>query len=236
MANFQEQFYRTFIESDRYLTFLEGLKTTVIISFFALVIGIIVGVILAVIKVYNCRSIRSGVLRSLMLVLQRLTDLYLLIFRGTPVVVQLMILFYVIMINVQSGVVVAIIGFGINSGAYVCEIVRAGIMSIDKGQTEAGRSLGLSESQTMRLVILPQAVKNVLPPLFNEFITLLKETSVAGYITVVDLTKAGDLVRSRTMQAFFPLLAVALIYLVLVMGLTTIQGILERRLQKGDRR
>jgi His/Glu/Gln/Arg/opine family amino acid ABC transporter permease subunit len=199
------------------------------IALFSLIIGIVMGVLAAVVKVYYYRTGKLRFLNSIMF-------LYTTVFRGTPIVVQLMIWYYLILISVQSGVLVAIIGFGLNSGAYVAEIVRAGIMSIDKGQTEAGRSLGLTESMTMRYIILPQAIKNTLPALFNEFITLLKETSVAGYITVIELTKAADLVRARTMQPFFSLISVAIVYLALVIGLTALQGKLERRLQKSDRR
>lgn len=226
---FSEQFYMTFIENDRYKMFVQGFWTTIIIALCAVVIGSLIGIFAAVVKVYNYRTGKLKVLNGIV-------DGYLLLFRGTPVVVQLMILYYLILTNIQSGVIVAIIGFGINSGAYVAEIVRAGILSVDKGQTEAGRSLGLSESQTMQYIVLPQAIKNTLPALFNEFIALLKETSVAGYITVVDLTKAGDLVRGRTMQPFFSLIAVAIIYFIVVVGLTSLQGIIERRLRKSDRR
>jgi ABC-type amino acid transport system permease subunit len=147
-----------------------------------------------------------------------------------------MILYFIVFVNFKNGANVAIIGFGINSGAYVSEIVRAGIMSIDKGQTEAGRSLGLSEAATMAHIVLPQAIKNILPALFNEFITLVKETSIVGYIAVKDLTKAGDLVRARTMEPFFSLIAVALVYLVIVILLTLLQRQIERKLQKSDRR
>ncbi|MDR2940264.1 MAG: amino acid ABC transporter permease [Clostridiales bacterium] len=225
---FWSQFVTTFIEKGRYLMFLEGLGRTLIIALCAVVIGVALGIVAAVIKVYNHRT---GGLKPL----RALVDIYLQIFRGTPVVVQLLIWYYIILVNVKSGLLVAIIGFGINSGAYVAEIFRAGIMSVDLGQSEAGRSLGLSEMQSMRYIILPQAIKNTLPALFNEFISLLKETSVAGYITVIDLTKAGDLVRSRTMLAFFPLLSVALVYFILVAVLTQLQANLERRLRKGER-
>ena len=224
-----EQFSRTFIEEDRYKLFLSGFTTTITIAFLATIIGIALGVVIAIIKVYHFQSGKWKILNAL-------TDAYLAVFRGTPIVVQLMILYYVVLIDVRDGIIVAIIGFGLNSAAYVAEIIRAGILAVDKGQFEAGRSLGLSEITTMSLIVLPQAFKNILPALFNEFITLLKETSVAGYITVVDLTKAGDFVRTRTMQAFFPLISVAIMYFILVMGLTYIQGRIERRLRKSDRR
>lgn len=229
LDSFITEFNRTFIESARYKTLLDGFTTTITIALFATIIGILLGIVVAIIKVYNYQTGKYKILR-------RLADIYLTIFRGTPVIVQLMVLYYVILVDVQSGVLVAIIGFGINSGAYVAEIVRAGILAVDKGQSEAGRSLGLSEAATMWHIVLPQAIKNILPALFNEFITLLKETSVAGYIAVIDLTKAADLIRSRTMQAFFPLISVAVIYLILVVGLTYIQSLIERRLRKSDRR
>jgi His/Glu/Gln/Arg/opine family amino acid ABC transporter permease subunit len=229
IASFQKGFHATFIQSNRYLIFIDGFKATVTIAFFALLIGMTIGVFIGVVKVF---SYRTGKLKAL----DRIADVYLTVFRGTPVMVQLMIWYYVILVFISQAIYIAIIGFGINSGAYMAEIVRAGILSIDKGQTEAGRSLGLSEASTMRFIVLPQAVKNTLPAFFNEFISLLKETSIAGTITVIDLTKAGDLVRSRTFMAFFPLMTVALIYLLIVTLLTLLQKKLERRLQKSDRR
>lgn len=229
LLSFYDSFARTFIEGDRYKTFFGGFQVTIIIALAATLIGVLIGIIVAIIKVYHYQTGRYKILNTLM-------DLYLTVFRGTPVVVQLMILYYVVFINIKDGIIVAILGFGINSGAYVAEIVRAGILAVDKGQTEAGRSLGFSDLQTMRLIVLPQAFKNILPALFNEFIALLKETSVVGYIAVIDLTKAADLIKSRTMQAFFPLMAVAAVYLILVIGLTHIQAVIERRLRKSDRR
>jgi ABC-type amino acid transport system permease subunit len=168
-------------------------------------------------------------------ILDRICRLYVTIIRGTPVVVQLLIMYYTIFRNIDNSILVAIVTFGINSGAYVAEIARAGIESVDKGQMEAGLSLGLDGKKTMTFIILPQALKNILPALGNEFIALLKETSVAGFIPIIDLTKAGDIVRSRTFEAFFPLYFVALCYLIMVIGLTTIQKLLERRLSESDR-
>ena len=162
-------------------------------------------------------------------------NVYLTIIRGTPVIVQLLIMYYVVFVSLNNKIFVAVIAFGINSGAYVAEIVRSGIMSIDKGQTEAGRSLGFSYGQTMWYVIMPQAFKNVLPALANEFIVLLKETSVCGYIGFMDLTRGGDYIRSRTYEAFLPLIAVALIYLVIVLILTALVAKLERRLRTNER-
>ncbi|MDD3867242.1 MAG: amino acid ABC transporter permease, partial [Eubacteriales bacterium] len=169
--------------------------------------------------------------------LTRFANLYLTVIRGTPVVVQLLIIYYVIFGSVNiSKVLVASLAFGINSGAYVAEIIRAGILAVDRGQMEAGRSLGLTYSVAMRRIVLPQAIKNILPALFNELITLLKETAVAGYIAVADLTRSGDMIRSRTFDAFMPLLAVALIYLLIVMMLTRLMARVERRLRRSDHR
>ena len=162
-------------------------------------------------------------------------NLYLTIIRGTPVVVQLLIFYFVIFTSVDNGIIVAILAFGLNSGAYVAEIFRGGIMAIDNGQFEAGRSLGFNYFQTMIYIVIPQVVKNVLPTLCNEFIVLLKETSVAGYVGIVDLTKAGDIIRGRTFSAFMPLIAVALIYLVVVIILTKLVKLLERRLRQNER-
>jgi His/Glu/Gln/Arg/opine family amino acid ABC transporter permease subunit len=237
MSEFQDSFYKTFVQDDRYLTFLNGLKTTLYIAFFATLIGIALGILVAVVKVLHHRmGDRKGPAAVVLKALNAVGFLYTTVVRGTPVVVQLMILYFIVFTFISSGANVAIIGFGINSGAYVSEIVRAGILSIDKGQTEAGRSLGLSETTTMGYIVLPQAVKNILPALFNEFITLLKETSIVGYIAVIDLTKAGDLVRARTAEAFFSLCSVALIYLVMVVALTLVQRRLEQWLGRGDRR
>ncbi|MEG1043145.1 MAG: amino acid ABC transporter permease [Oscillospiraceae bacterium] len=230
-SNIKSDLYQTLIEADRWKLFAEGLKNTIIIAIFATIIGILIGTAIAIIKVSNAQT---GKLK----ILNFICNSYLAIIRGTPILVQLLIMFYVVFkaVSLDSAIYVAILSFGINSGAYVAEIIRAGIMSIDKGQTEAGRSIGLSASQTMKLIVLPQAVKNVLPAIFNEFITLLKETSVAGFIAVKDLTKAADIVRTHTYNAFPPLLLVALIYLILVIGLTAIQRKIERRLSQGDRR
>jgi His/Glu/Gln/Arg/opine family amino acid ABC transporter permease subunit len=229
MDAIREGFEKTFIVDDRYLIFIEGLKATLIIAFFAVRIGAAIGILIAVVKVYHHNTGKLKILNAIAVI-------YTTIIRGIPVVVQLMIWAYVILTWERNGLIIATIGFGCNSGGYVAEIVRAGILSIDKGQTEAGRSLGLPASVTMANIVLPQAIKNILPALFNEFITLLKETSVAGYIAIIDLTKAADLVKARTMDAFFPLFSIAAIYLVLVVGLTFLQHKLERRLGRSDRR
>ena len=206
-----DKFYLNFIKDDRWKYIVEGLGVTLQITFAAVIIGIVLGFLVAVVRAtYD----KTGKLK----VLNWICNVYLTVFRGTPIVVQLMIIYYVIFASMDiSKVVAAILAFGINSGAYVAEIIRSGIMSIDNGQFEAGRSLGFNYIQTMWHIVLPQALKNVLPALGNEFIVLLKETSVSGYIALQDLTKGGDIIRSRTYDAFMPLIAVALIYLVMVM-------------------
>lgn len=179
---------------------------------------------------------RGGISYVILKIANAICNLFLTVIRGTPAVVQLMIMYFIILVNVTDGVLVAIIAFGINSAAYVAEIFRSGILSIDEGQFEAGRSLGFNYVQTMIHIIIPQAVKVVLPTLFNEFIVLIKETSIAGYVGVMDLTKAGDKIRGRTFEAFMPLIAVAIVYLVIVVILTQILKVLEKRLRKGERR
>ena len=228
LQSFMDSFYLNFIEDDRWMYLVDGLKVTLLVTFFAVLIGIALGFLVAVIRAtYE----KTGKLKILDLVCR----LYLTVIRGTPVVVQLMIIYFVIFESVDiSKVFVAIVAFGFNSGAYVAEIFRSGIMSIDIGQFEAGRSLGFNYVQTMRYIIMPQAFKNVLPALGNEFIVLLKETSVAGYIALQDLTKGGDIIRSRTYDALMPLFAVALIYLALVIGFSKLVNILERRLRSSD--
>ena len=225
--NFMDAFYLNFIQDDRWKYITDGLKTTLTVTFFAVIIGIALGFIVGVIRsTYE----KTGKLK----ILNALCTVYLTVIRGTPVVVQLMIIYFVIFASSDNGTMVAALAFGLNSGAYVAEIVRGGIMSIDNGQFEAGRSLGFNYTQTMWYIIMPQAFKNVLPTLGNEFIVLLKETSVAGYIALQDLTKGGDIIRSRTYSAFMPLIAVAIIYLVMVMIFTYFVRLLERRLRSSD--
>lgn len=229
LQSFADKFYLNFIMDDRWLYLLNGLKTTLIVTFFAVVIGILLGFLIAV-----CRSTcdKTGKLK----ILNAICQLYLTVIRGTPVVVQLLIIYFVIFGSVKiDKTFVAVLAFGLNSGAYVAEIIRGGIMSIDNGQFEAGRSLGFNYAQTMIYIVLPQVFKNVLPALANEFIVLLKETSVAGYIALEDLTKGGDLIRSRTYDAFMPLIAVALIYLALVLLFSKLVSLLERRLRNSER-
>ena len=228
MQTFIDKFTQNFIENDRYIYLVKGLGNTLIITFFALLIGIVVGFLVAVIRSTHDKHGGWGFLNAI-------CKIYLTVWRGKPTVVKVMIMYYVIFVHVHNKIVVAVVAFGLNSAAYVAEIVRSGIMSLDEGQFEAGRSLGLNYTQTMRLIILPQAFKNVLPALGNEFITLLKETSVSGYIGMMDLTKGADIIRSHTYEAMMPLLGCAAIYLILVMILTAGIRKLEGRLRKSDR-
>lgn len=227
---FIDSFKQNFIEGDRWQYLLNGLGTTLLITFFAVILGMVLGFMVAIVRSTHDKTGRLKVLNII-------CRIYLTVIRGTPVVVQLLIIYFVIFGSVAiSKTLVAIIAFGINSGAYVAEIVRSGIMSIDNGQLEAGRSLGLNYRQTMISIIIPQAFKNILPALANECIVLLKETSVAGYIAIQDLTKGGDIIRSQTFSAFMPLISVAIIYLIMVMILTHLVSKLERRLAQSDRR
>ena len=225
----QEKFINNFITRDRWQYIADGLITTLQVTFFAVIIGIVLGFLVAIVRsTYD----KTGKLKLLNI----LCKLYLTVIRGTPVVVQLLIIYFVIFGSARdiSKIVVAVMAFGFNSGAYVAEIFRSGIMSVDNGQFEAGRSLGFNYVQTMCYIIMPQAFKNVLPALCNEFIVLLKETSVSGYIALQDLTKGGDIIRSRTYDALMPLLAVAIIYLTMVIIFTKLVNILERRLRSSD--
>ena len=230
-------FILNFVQGNRWRYLMNGLGTTLLITLLACLLGIAIGVVIAMVRSTYDKTkegARMTLGRRLFGVANGFCRLYLTVLRGTPVVVQLMIIYFVIFASSDNGTLVAALAFGLNSGAYVAEIVRGGIMSIDQGQFEAGRSLGFNYIQTMRFVIIPQTIKNVLPSLANEFIALLKETSVAGYVAVADLTKGGDIIRSRTYSPFMPLIAVALIYLVLVMFFSHLVGILERRLRNSD--
>ena len=238
MAGLQDTFYRCFIEDNRWRYLTKGLGNTLLITFFALLIGVLLGVVVAIIRTScdkNHADMRPGLGRTVLVLLNGLCRAYLTVIRGTPVVVQLLLGVFVILVALGNDVTIACIVFGVNSGAYVAEIIRSGIMSIDSGQFEAGRSLGFTYIQTMWHIIMPQAFKNVLPALGNEFISLLKETSVGSYIALQDLTKGGDIIRSRTYDAFPPLIAVALIYLALVMLFTWCVQVLERRLRQSER-
>ena len=228
LESLQRRFYLNFIKDDRWKYIWDGLGTTLKVTLFAVILGIVLGFLVAVVRsTYE----KTGKLR----ILNFLCKIYLTVIRGTPVVVQLLIIYFVIFGSVKiDKVMVAVLAFGLNSGAYVAEIFRSGIMSIDNGQFEAGRSLGFNYAQTMFHIIMPQAFKNVLPALGNEFIVLLKETSVSGYIAMQDLTKGGDIIRSQTYDAFMPLLSMAAVYLVMVMIFTKLVSILERRLRNSD--
>lgn len=229
MQQFIDEFKLNFIEENRYQYILEGLKNTIIISLLAVVVGIAIGFLVAIIRSNHDKT-------GHMKIANALCKIYLTVIRGTPTMIQLLIIYYVIFASVNvPKVVVAFVAFGLNSGAYVAEIVRSGIMAVDHGQFEAGRSLGLNYKQTMRYIIMPQAFKNVLPALGNEFIVLLKETSISGYIGLTDLTHGGDIIRGITFSSMMPLLAVALIYLILVMGLSYCVERLERRLRANER-
>lgn len=226
--SFAERFTFNFLEGERWIYIVDGLKVTLQITFFALLIGIVLGFLLAIIRSTHDKT---GKMKLLNLIAQ----IYITVIRGTPVVVQLLIIYFVIFASINvSKTLAAVMAFGLNSAAYVAEIVRSGIMSIDNGQFEAGRSLGFNYFQTMIYIVLPQAFKNILPALGNEFIVLLKETSVAGYVAIQDLTKGGDIIRSRTYDAMFPLITVAIIYLVMVMIFTKLVNMLERRLRNSD--
>lgn len=220
----KEMIYKTLILDDRYKYVLEGLLNTVVMAFFAVIIGIILGLIVSIIRNdYEVNKKHK--------ILNFISKMYVEIIRGTPVILQLMIIYYVIFKSVNINIIlVGIIAFGINSGAYVSEIIRSGIKSIDKGQMEAGLSLGLKYKQVMKLIVLPEAFKNILPSLGNEFITLLKETSVGAYIGIIELTKSGDIIASRTYDYFFPLIIVALVYLILTLSLSKMVNVMERRL------
>lgn len=228
MQELKSSFISNFIDDNRWRYITDGLKITLLVTVFAVLIGVVLGFLIAIVRTTHDKTGKLKILNAI-------CKVYLTVIRGTPVVVQLMIIYFIIFGSVDiSKVVVAIVAFGINSGAYVAEIFRSGIMSIDNGQFEAGRSLGFNYAQTMIYIVMPQAFKNVLPTLCNEFISLLKETSVSGYIALQDLTKGGDIIRSRTYDAFMPLIAVALIYLAMVMIFTKLVSLLERRLRNSD--
>lgn len=228
MGTIIDQFKQNFIDEDRYMFLLQGFGNTLVITLFAVIIGIALGFLIATIRATHDKHGGMNILNAICRV-------YLTVIRGTPAVIQLMIMFYIILVSVHNKILVAAIAFGLNSAAYVAEIVRSGIMSVDEGQYEAGRSLGLNYGQTMKLIIIPQAFKNVLPALANEFITLLKETSIAGYIGIMDLTRGGDIIRSTTYAPFMPLFGVAIIYLIMVMVLTAGVHKLEMRLRTNER-
>jgi len=222
--------YRVFIQEDRWQHWLSGLQATLMITTFALMIGLVSGFFLALVRVtYETHDRPNLVIR----ILNRIIKIYVTAIRGTPMVVQLMVMNFVILAASRNGILIASIAFGLNSSAYVSEVFRGGILSVDKGQMEAGRSVGLSYVQTMYKVILPQAIKNSMPALGNEFITLLKETSIAGYVAIGDITHVANVIRGRTFDPS-PLFFVAAIYLILVLILEYLVGLLEKSLRKGD--
>ena len=236
--NLKADFILNFVQANRWKYLWDGLGRTLLITLLAGIMGTFIGIIIAMVRSTYDKTregARKTIGRRIFSVVDGICRVYLTVLRGTPVVVQLMIIYFVVFASSDNGTMVAALAFGLNSGAYVAEIIRGGIMSIDNGQFEAGRSLGLTYVQTMRLIIIPQTIKNVLPSLANEFIALLKETSVAGYVAVADLTKGGDIIRSRTYSPFMPLIAVALVYLVLVMFFTKLVSIMERRLRNSER-
>lgn len=224
-----ELFQLAFVTGDRWKLYISGLGTTLEIAFLAAILGLIIGTIVALMKLSTNREGKKTLWA-------RLANVYIDVIRGTPSVLQLLIMWFIIMKSCKNGVLVAVLSFGINSGAYVAEIVRAGILAVDKGQTEAGRSLGLSKSQTMIYIILPQAIKNVLPPIGNEFIVLLKETAIVGYVSLTDLTRTASQISSRTYEAFMPLIGAAVIYFVIIKILTVLLEKLEGRMRKSDNR
>ena len=227
-ASIGDYLYEGLIEENRWQLLLQGLGNTVVIAVFATLIGVAIGLLVAIAKVAAAQNKKLGWLNFI-------CDLYLTVIRGTPIVVQLLIMYFSIFAFITEAIPVAILTFGINSGAYVAEIIRSGILAVDRGQTEAGRSLGLTQSMTMRYIVLPQAIKNILPALGNEFIALLKETSIAGYIALMDITSAANLIRGRTYNNA-PLYATAIVYLILVIGMTRGLRHFERRMAKNDQR
>ena len=224
-----KKFVMAFVKGDRWKLYIKGLGVTLEIALCAAIIGLLIGTVVALMRLSTKRDGKKTIWA-------RIAGVYIDVIRGTPSVLQLLIMWFVIMKNCHNGILVAVLSFGINSGAYVSEIVRAGILAVDKGQTEAGRSLGLSKAQTMLYIVIPQAIKNVLPPIGNEFIVLLKETAIVGYVSLTDLTRAANQITSRTYEAFMPLIGAAVIYFTIIKILTILLERLERRLRKSDNR
>lgn len=239
MNGFIDKFVQDFIVDERWKFIAKGLGVTLEVTALALIFGVIIGLVIGIIRCAHDQQSaneRHGVKGTILNFLNLVCHVYVTVIRGTPALVQLLIMYFIILVSAKSKVMVAVVTFSINSGAYVAEIFRGGIMSIDKGQMEAGRSLGLSYVQTMAYTIIPQAMKACLPALANELITLLKETSICGYIGLNELTRGGDIIRGTTFDALLPLFAVALIYLALVMLLSYLMSLIERRLRKSDNR
>ena len=224
-----DKLYKTFIVDDNYMMLIKGFGNTLLITLCALMIGIVIGSVIAIAKYYAEDNKKLKIVNTI-------CDIYTTAIRGIPVTVLLMIFYFIIFVSDTTGITTAIIAFGINSGAYMAELIRSGINAVDRGQMEAARSLGMSKSQAMRKVIFPQAIKNILPAIGNECIALLKETSVAGYVTVVDLTRAANLIRTNTNDAVNPLILRALVYLTLVIIMTKLLSVFEKRLRKSDGR
>ena len=231
-------FVTAFVVDNRWKYIVEGIQNTLILTFFALILGVVLGVIVAAVRsTYDkqYKLMRMSIGKIFLWIANFISKIYLTVIRGTPAMVQILIIFFIIMASSDNKMLCGIIAFGINSGAYVAEIIRSGIMSIDVGQSEAGRSLGFNYVQTMWYIVMPQAFKTILPTLANEFIVLLKETAIAGYVGVTDLTRGANIIRGVTYQSFWPLLAIAAIYLIMVMFFTWLVGRLERRLRSSER-
>ncbi|MBP3782795.1 MAG: amino acid ABC transporter permease [Butyrivibrio sp.] len=224
-----ERFAAAFITGERWKLYISGLGITLEIALFAGILGIIIGTVAALMKLSTTEDGKPTILNYI-------ASVYVDVIRGTPSVLQLLIMWFIVMASSNNGILVASLSFGINSGAYVSEIVRGGILAVDKGQMEAGRSLGLSKAKTMRYIVLPQAMKNVIPPLGNEFITLVKETAIVGYVSLSDLTRVANQIASRTYDAFMPLIGAAVIYFIVIKILTILLGKLERRMRRSDLR
>lgn len=238
LMGLKQDFITCFIEKDRWKYIVGGLGNTIKIALAAVLIGVVIGTIVAIIRSThdkNIQDMKKGPGRTLLIIADKICKIYLTVIRGTPVMIQIMIMFFVVFSKARDGVPVAMLTFGINSGAYVAEIIRGGIMAVDPGQMEAGRSLGFGFAKTMWYIVIPQALKGVLPALANEFIALLKETSVACYVAVNDLTKGGEIIRSATYIQAMPLFVVAALYLIMVMVLSYLVGRLERRLRTSER-
>jgi len=236
-SDLHAKFILDFVEKQRYIYIIDGLKVTFEVTLLSLLCGMLIGAVIAIVRTTHDQTreeTRRGLGHMILGFADAICRAYLTVIRGTPTMVQLLLWFFVFLKSADSKILVAVVAFSVNSGAYVAEIFRSGIMSIDQGQMEAGRSLGLSYKDTMMEIIMPQAIKNCLPSLVNEMITLLKETSISGYIGLNELTRGGEIIRGVTYDAFLPLIVVALIYLVVVMFFTWCMGILERRLRRSD--
>lgn len=238
MDKLVKDFVTAFIVDNRWKYIVGGIKNTLILTFFALILGCVLGIVIAAVRAtYDTqyKNVRNPIGKFFLSLGNIICKVYLTVIRGTPTMVQILIIFFIIMASSKNKMLCGIIAFGVNSGAYVAEIIRGGLMSIDPGQNEAGRSLGFNYVQTMWYIVMPQAFKNILPALANEFIVLIKETAIAGYVGVTDLTRGANIIRGVTYQSFWPLMAIAAIYLIMVMFFTWLMGLLERRLRSDER-